>query len=539
MHIDENLFFRQAALKICGSLDIATALGDLLDYLRSYIPAERLSLCRFEPDLSLIHALVVVDAQGRCRSVPAIATPARLRPMLARHIDDWRQVRIVNEPELDPIAKLSMPYMTISDPSVMGMVLVVDGITLGAFGVAASGKQVFGPEHARLLELLREPIGIALSNALRYDEVLRLKDMLKLENRELSRELQHSVGDEIVGADFGLAGVLEMVRQVAPLASPVMLLGETGVGKEVIANALHRLSPRSEASFIKVNCGAIPDSLLDSELFGHEKGAFTGALSQKRGRFERADRGTIFLDEVGELPPKAQVRLLRVLQHQEIERVGGSRTIKVDVRVICATNRDLEAMVRAGSFRQDLWYRLNIFPISIPPLRERRNGWPAKPSWPCSNPAPARAAQRHSGPDPSPDRTQVPRTRHPRTPAGRQPGPRTASELRLAWQRARAEQPDRTRTDPAPGQVQPGRLVCRTRPAGRWRPEAKPSRRRAAGQPRRGHGRPHPPGARTQPGPHPRPPGRRSPAGHQSQHPAQPHAQARHRDQPGRIRLAG
>jgi transcriptional regulator with GAF, ATPase, and Fis domain len=169
---------------------------------------------------------------------------------------------------------------------------------------------------------------------------------------------------------------MTMVRQVAPRNVPVLLMGESGVGKEVIANVLHGFSPRNNGPLIKVNCGAIPDTLVDSELFGHEKGAFTGATTQKRGRFERAQHGTIFLDEIGELPLAAQVRLLRVLQEKEIERVGGTSTIPVDIRIIAATHRDLEEMVRAGAFRHDLWFRLNVFPIRIPPLRERKQDIP-------------------------------------------------------------------------------------------------------------------------------------------------------------------
>jgi transcriptional regulator with GAF, ATPase, and Fis domain len=156
-----------------------------------------------------------------------------------------------------------------------------------------------------------------------------------------------------------------------------LLLGETGVGKDVIANAIHYSSPRKDGPFVKVNCGAIPETLLDSELFGHEKGAFTGAISQKRGRFERADKGSLFLDEIGELPPQAQIRMLRVLQYKELERVGGTNPISVDIRLIAATNRNLEEMVGQKQFREDLWFRLNVFPIRIPPLRERRGDIPA------------------------------------------------------------------------------------------------------------------------------------------------------------------
>jgi transcriptional regulator with GAF, ATPase, and Fis domain len=172
-----------------------------------------------------------------------------------------------------------------------------------------------------------------MSNALRYEEVVKLKEIVDAENRELSRELRGFSVSEIVGADFGLRDVMEMVRQVAPLNSPVTLLGETGTGKELIANTIHYTSSRRSGPLIKVNCGAIPENLIDSELFGHERGAFTGAITQKKGRFERADGGAIFLDEVGELPLQAQLRLLRVLQEKEIERVGGTKTIPVVIMI--------------------------------------------------------------------------------------------------------------------------------------------------------------------------------------------------------------
>ena len=193
----------------------------------------------------------------------------------------------------------------------------------------------------------------------------------------MHRDLRYPSGDQIVGAGLGLKAVIQKVRQVAPTESPVLISGETGVGKDVIANAIHLASRRAHGPFIPVNCGAIPDALLDSELFGHEKGAFTGALSRKFGRFERANTGTILLDEIGEMPLDAQVRLLRVLQYREIERVGGTERIPVDIRIIAATNRDLAQMVADGGFRKDLLFRLNVFPIAVPPLRERTCDLPA------------------------------------------------------------------------------------------------------------------------------------------------------------------
>ncbi|WP_246804228.1 sigma-54 interaction domain-containing protein [Desulfosarcina cetonica] len=248
---------------------------------------------------------------------------------------------------------------------------------LGILGIFVEGKNRYNESHAHLISLLHEPFAIAISNILQHQEILRLKDILADDNSYLRKELMAMTGKTIIGADFGLRGVMEMVSQVAPLNSPVLLLGETGVGKEVIANAIHFSSKRKDNSYIRVNCGAIPENLIDSELFGHEKGAFTGAISSKRGRFERANTGTIFLDEVGELPPAAQVRLLRVIQQREIERVGGAETLPVDVRIISATHQNLEEMVKSGTFREDLFYRLNVFPITIPPLRYRADDIPA------------------------------------------------------------------------------------------------------------------------------------------------------------------
>ncbi len=241
----------------------------------------------------------------------------------------------------------------------------------GGIFIANRGDEKYTEEHVRLFSMLEEPFVIAFVNYMRYREVLRLKDILADDNRYLQEELRRETGEEVVGSNYGLKHVMDLARQVAPLSSPVLLLGETGTGKEVIANAIHNLSHRRTGPLIKVNCGAIPESLMDSELFGHDKGAFTGALFQKRGRFERAHMGTIFLDEIGELTPGAQVRLLRVIQEKKIERVGGTEEIPLDIRIIAATHRNLESMMREGRFREDLYFRLRVFPVTIPPLRER------------------------------------------------------------------------------------------------------------------------------------------------------------------------
>ncbi|MDM8535826.1 sigma 54-interacting transcriptional regulator [Desulfobacterales bacterium HSG17] len=222
-------------------------------------------------------------------------------------------------------------------------------------------------------------IGITQDISYRINTKKMLEDAKRKteENRFLKRELYRLSGDKIIGAEFGLKDIMEKATMASSVESPVLLLGETGVGKDIIANYIHYASSRQKESFITVNCGAIPDELIDSELFGHEKGAFTGAISQKQGRFERADKGTIFLDEIGELPLPAQVRLLRVLQNMEIERVGGTKIIPLDIRIIAATNRNLEEMVKNKMFREDLWFRLNVFPLLIPPLRLRIEDIPA------------------------------------------------------------------------------------------------------------------------------------------------------------------
>jgi len=229
----------------------------------------------------------------------------------------------------------------------------------------------------QLLQDVSDMVSIAVSNALAYEEINALKEQLQIENRWLQDEIvQRSIYEEIVGSSISLQKVLAAIEKVARTDSTVLVTGETGTGKELVAHAIHRRSPRSARALVKVNCAALPAELIASELFGHEKGAFTGALQQRIGRFEAANGGTIFLDEIGELSQEMQISLLRVLQEKEFERVGGNRTIRTDVRVITATNRDLQREVADGRFRMDLYYRLNVFPIHVPALRERSDDIP-------------------------------------------------------------------------------------------------------------------------------------------------------------------
>jgi len=368
-------FFWEATMRICGSLNIEKALGQSLLFLKEYMPVEEAALLYFDPDRGTITLNVHADGTGGRLVNLQVVFPQDTRVMLEEDVARLEDF-IDNRAEEHPIARPILEAMGKGPSSVIVMRLIVEGVWIGSVALWASGWNRFNEEHLRLLRQLKQPFFIALANSRRYRELQELKDLLADDNRYLYGELQKISGDEIVGADFGLREVMENVRRVASLSSPVLLLGETGVGKEVIAGAIHHASGRRDGPFIQVNCGAIPGSLMDSELFGHEKGAFTGAIAKKRGRFERAHGGTIFLDEIGELPPEAQVRMLRVLQDKEIERVGGTEPIKVDIRIIAATHRDLEAMMRKGTFREDLYFRLQVFPIAIPTLRERAGDIP-------------------------------------------------------------------------------------------------------------------------------------------------------------------
>jgi formate hydrogenlyase transcriptional activator len=255
--------------------------------------------------------------------------------------------------------------------------LVNRGRAIGALAIARTSDASFIPEEIQFLGDASGQIAIAIENSLAYREISELKEKLAQEKLYLEEEIRGGMDfDQIVGNSPALKQVLRLVETVAPSDSTVLLLGETGTGKELIARAIHEHSRRKERIFVKVNCAAIPTGLLESELFGHEKGAFTGAISQKIGRLELADRGTLFLDEVGDIPLDIQPKLLRALQEQEFERLGSTRTLKVNVRLIAATNRDLEEMVANREFRSDLYYRLNVFPLRIPPLRERKDDIP-------------------------------------------------------------------------------------------------------------------------------------------------------------------
>jgi transcriptional regulator with GAF, ATPase, and Fis domain len=367
-------FFRQITRRLCGHLDMETSVLHCFQYISRFFHASMLSVHKhhkasdtdiigvgptpffnyFDPDMIARETEILSPTEKG-------ATPKTV---------------ITNRPERDPTLNRTVKTFG-SNWSSMTLYLSHKRIPIGLASLVTKGRNAFSKEHMELFSMLHDPFSLALSNHIKHREVIRLKNIIEDEKKNLQEELIASRQTAIIGEASGLKAVMESARVVADRESPVFLSGETGVGKELIANFIHQHSSRRGGALIKVNCGAIPDNLVDSELFGHERGAFTGADTQKKGRFERADGGTIFLDEVAELPLLAQVRMLRVLQHKFIDRVGGTNPIPVDIRVIAATHRDLEKMVASGKFRKDLWFRLNVFPIHIPPLRSRRSDIPA------------------------------------------------------------------------------------------------------------------------------------------------------------------
>jgi transcriptional regulator with GAF, ATPase, and Fis domain len=308
-------------------------------------------------DADAIHGEVLLDPDAS----PAGQAYRTRRPVILNKIDRW------------PFSPESVQHLTgMGMQSGVWVPLVHRERTLGTLAVASRLENVFSQHDADMLTQVAGQVAMAVNNAMAFKQIAELRDRLTQEKQYLEEEinLEHRFED-IVGESTGLRSVLREIATVAPTDATVLIQGETGTGKELLARAIHRLSPRSERTFIKLNCAAIPAGLLESELFGHEKGAFTGAIARKIGRVELAHEGTLFLDEVGELPLELQPKLLRALQEREIERLGGTRSIPINVRLIAATNRDLAKMVADKEFRSDLFYRLKVFPVFAPPLRDR------------------------------------------------------------------------------------------------------------------------------------------------------------------------
>jgi len=350
--------------------DLGEVCRDLARLLPQVVPVNLVGLSLYNPDR---HTMKMHSLQANVPVEPPEGHDQPVDDTPAGYIWKTQEPLFVDDIAAEPRWPSVIEAMQKKGvQSFCGFPLTVAGRRLGAIGFCSARKAAYDERDVEFLSHLAQQVAVAVDNALAHEESAQLRDKLAKEKLYLEEEIKTEYNfEEIIGDSQALKRVLKQVETVAATDTTVLILGETGSGKELVARAVHNLSRRRERTFVKLNCAAIPTGLLESELFGHEKGAFTGAIATKIGRFELADGGTLFLDEVGEIPLELQVKLLRVLQEQEFERLGSTRTIRVNVRVIAATNRNLEEMVEDHQFRSDLYYRLKVFPITVPPLRER------------------------------------------------------------------------------------------------------------------------------------------------------------------------
>lgn len=362
---------------VVSKLDLHSLLNAISASLRRVIHHEYTSLALFDSAADNMRMLALDFPQGKGLMREDLIV--QLEGSMAGKAFRTRQPLVLDRNAMDEFDSPTSRLMRAEGVrSVVCMPLITHDRALGTVSLASLRDSAFQQGDVDLLAQVASQVAIAVENALAFQEIAELKNKLAQEKLYLEDEIRSEMNfDEIIGECASLRAVLKQVETVAPTNSTVLITGETGTGKELIARAIHNLSPRHERTFVKVNCAAIPTGLLESELFGHERGAFTGAIAQRLGRFELANGGTIFLDEIGDIPLELQPKLLRVLQEQEFERLGSMHTTRVDIRLVAATNRNLAEMVAARTFRSDLYYRLRVFPILMPPLRERQDDIPS------------------------------------------------------------------------------------------------------------------------------------------------------------------
>jgi formate hydrogenlyase transcriptional activator len=359
---------------VASTLDLRELCHRISSGVRQALQCDLAMLALPEPDNAhlRVYGVDFPEGKGFIRDEMLIPLEATNAPPVAAYLDS--KPVVVKFRELAPFCTVQQPAPPLAEGLESGcsLPLISRNRVLGSLNLARLEQNAFAKDDVEFLTQVANQIAIAVENAKAFAEIAELKEKLAREKLYLEEEIRSEFNfEEIVGESSALARVLREVGIVAPSDSTVLILGETGTGKELVARAVHNRSRRKARTFVKLNCAAIPTGLLESELFGHERGAFTGAIAQKIGRLELADGGTLFLDEIGDIPLELQPKLLRALQEREFERLGSSKTRKVDVRLIAATNRDLQKMIADREFRSDLYYRLNVFPIQIPPLRER------------------------------------------------------------------------------------------------------------------------------------------------------------------------
>lgn len=385
---EQVLFFRETMRCLSNSLHLEESLTAVFHFLQKNFPLAAITFDQYIPDSKSLHVPFIVTDSGysECKiNIPLCEADSTLLQ------DNLISQKIIYYPAntRDSLctahSKKIAKYLPFSARAYLLSALttnvslentLAEKPIIGFILFLGDSEDCFSARHKQLFEMLIPSFALTLLNRMRMKNIIEEKHRIDAEKKQLEKKLLGLTKYSIIGAKSGLKNVFDSIHCLQDTDIPVLILGETGTGKELISNIIQSHSKRSKKPFIKVNCGAIPDSLLDSELFGFEKGAFTGADSSRAGYFEQAHGGTLFLDEVGELPPRAQTRLLRVLQDGSMERIGGTKPIKVDVRIIAATNRDLSEMRQKGQFREDLYHRLYVFPLQLPPLRQRKDDIP-------------------------------------------------------------------------------------------------------------------------------------------------------------------
>ncbi len=370
--IDKSDFLIKAMQSLNSSLELPIVLENMFKFLRRYFPIEGVSLHKLIPEKSGIEPLFFISSKGIHEEIEFFVLPEKEVLSLAEYQKNPKPL-IFNFEELEAdtlVKNLFLRFLTNTKPDLLVLHLATENEIVGHFVMFSRYNMCFDEKHLELFGLLTEILTSAMINIHHHSQLKKSREKLLEENTSLKR--QYIENNTIIAKSNAMYKVIEMVEILAEKDVQILILGETGTGKEVLADYIVENSKRKDKVFLKVNCGAIPETLIDSELFGYEKGAFTGAYSTKKGYFEQANGGTLFLDEIGELSLQAQVRLLRILQFGLVERVGGTNSVPVDVRILAATNRNLENMLQQGTFREDLFYRLQAFPVKIPALRERK-----------------------------------------------------------------------------------------------------------------------------------------------------------------------
>jgi len=365
--IDKAEFIHSVTFAACSSMDIRDTLKNTFSIIKSCIPLDSMHLSVYDEENELVNKLYMDEKNGLISGLQMPIQREHIKYLDEKEYDytifDSNSKNFIDK-------RLAENHKKAGNSDIVVRLKDINGRRIGFLVLTANKKNAYDDSVLDLIKGIDVPFALALDNALKHEEFLSDYNQLQEENIFLKSQITDKNKPNYVMLP-GIEEIFKNAKAVASYNNTILITGETGTGKEVLANFIHENSQVKDGPFVKVNCGAIPENLVDSELFGREKGAYTGAVQSAKGRFEHAHNGTIFLDEIGELPLDIQTRLLRVLQFKEIERLGSSKPISVNVRIIAATHRDLEAMVKRGEFREDLWYRLNVFPLHMPPLRER------------------------------------------------------------------------------------------------------------------------------------------------------------------------